>query len=149
MNVLYHKTRPRTAVRDRFLANLLGHARKIIDSKVAVLHPLREMHPHDALCVHGGRGKFVPIGRFDVFKPNIGQRQPMLAKPEWGEESLEIAFRLPLFSRCRLPIPFSRAKYYPFSLMVWDKGINRVGEERLPYHTTKRAGCWHFAVSAV
>ena len=26
---------------------------------------------------------------------------------------------------------------------------NRVGEERLPYHTTKRAGCWHFAVSAV
>ena len=26
---------------------------------------------------------------------------------------------------------------------------NRVGEERLPSHTTKRAGCWHFAVSAV
>ena len=25
---------------------------------------------------------------------------------------------------------------------------NRVGEERLPSHTTKRAGFWHFAVSA-
>ena len=29
------------------------------------------------------------------------------------------------------------------------KNKNRVGEERLPSHTTKHAGCWHFAVSAI
>ena len=75
---------------------------------MVLLHPLREMHPHEPLAFHRRGRKLISIRRLHILKPHVCQRQPSLAQSERSQEPLQESLRLGLVLRpCRPTVSLS------------------------------------------